>query len=247
MEHKEAELTVLADGAAALGLRVDRSTLSQLLAYLDLLDRWNKTYNLTAIRERPRMITHHLLDSLAVVPVMQRVAAQHAGLVDIGSGGGVPGVVLAIMFPDMPVSLVEPVQKKCAFLRQCAAQLKLPNLTVLEQRVQHLLFDDLPSTSQRPNLFTCRAYTRLIDFAHQVLPLCTHGSRAMAMKSALVNDEVAELRAGSLVQRMAANNAAPVALTFDRVDSLTVPGINAPRSLVWLNAVEHDPEERGSA
>lgn len=231
--------SVLTDGIQSLGLAVEPAVPRQLMDYLDLLDRWNKTYNLTAIRERDKMVSHHLLDALAVVPTLQPVIGRHAGIVDIGSGGGIPGVILAVMFPQVPVVLVEPVSKKCAFLRQCAAQLGLSNLTVLEQRVQHLLFADLPATDIRPNLFTCRAYTRLIEFAKQALPLCTDGSLVAAMKSARVDDEVSEVRAATLVRRSGGpDSPLGIALTVDRVHPLQVPGIDAPRSLVLMRANE---------
>jgi 16S rRNA (guanine527-N7)-methyltransferase len=233
--------SVLEDGIQTLGLTVEAGVRAQLMDYLNLLDRWNKTYNLTAIREREKMVSHHLLDALAVVPVLQPVIGRHAGIVDIGSGGGVPGVIFALMFPQVPVVLVEPVSKKCAFLRQCGAQLLLPNLTVLEQRVQHLLFADLPGTDIRPNLFTCRAFTRLIEFARQALPLCTDGSLVAAMKAARVDDEVAEVRAATLTRRAgAADSPLGIQLTVDRVDPLQVPGINAPRSVVLMRANEID-------
>ncbi|MGB7297824.1 MAG: 16S rRNA (guanine(527)-N(7))-methyltransferase RsmG [Burkholderiaceae bacterium] len=225
----------LASGINELGLSVHRAQQACLIEYVSLLDRWNRTYNLTAIREPSRMISHHLLDSLAVLKPLQTALPGPAGIVDIGAGGGLPGVVLAIAWPEVPVVLIEPVSKKCAFLRQCAVQLHLDNLSVVEQRVQHVLAADLPDPQKSPNIFISRAYTRLLAFAQQALPLCLDGSLVAAMKSALVTEEVAELGNESLT-RAARGDEPAVGLSLESVQDFAVPGIDAPRSLVLLRA-----------
>ncbi|MDU7586623.1 MAG: 16S rRNA (guanine(527)-N(7))-methyltransferase RsmG, partial [Acidovorax sp.] len=127
----------LREGANALGLDLSEAQITQLLDFLALLQKWNKVYNLTAVRDPQEMLTHHLLDSLAAVPPLRRHVAQRgqdsaarpgARLLDVGSGGGLPGVVFAICCPEVDVSCVDTVAKKAAFIQQAAAALKLPNL-----------------------------------------------------------------------------------------------------------------------
>ena len=118
-------------GIAGLGLGLPEGAEAKLLAYLALLDKWNRVYNLTAVREAERMVSHHLLDSLAAVPFF------HSGTVlDVGSGGGLPGIPLAITRPDMQVTLIDSIAKKTAFLLQAKAELGLGNLTVVTGRVE---------------------------------------------------------------------------------------------------------------
>ena len=121
----------LADGVSALGLDVDERARAALLDYLGLLEKWNKTYNLTAIHEPERMLTHHLLDSLIIAP---QVGA--GPLLDVGSGAGLPGIPLAIARPGLRVTLLDASQKKCGFMRQAAIDLKLSNVTVTHARVE---------------------------------------------------------------------------------------------------------------
>jgi 16S rRNA (guanine527-N7)-methyltransferase len=189
--------------------------LQQLQAYLALLQRWNSTYNLTAVRDPAEMLTHHLADCLAVLKPL--TAALPAGRVlDVGSGGGLPGAVLAIMCPALQVSCVDTVGKKAAFIRQVAAELRLPNLHAEHARVEQL---------KRPpfDLITSRAFASLLDFTTLTRPLLAEGGVWMAMKGRAPDDEVAALPAGVAVFH---------------VEPLAVPGLDAQRCLVWMRRQE---------
>jgi 16S rRNA (guanine527-N7)-methyltransferase len=200
---------------AVLGLAPTEAQLQQLQAYLALLQRWNSTYNLTAVRDPAEMLTHHLADCLAVLKPL--TAALPAGRVlDVGSGGGLPGAVLAIMCPALQVSCVDTVGKKAAFIRQVAAELRLPNLHAEHARVEQL---------KRPpfDLITSRAFASLLDFTTLTRPLLAEGGVWMAMKGRAPDDEVAALPAGVAVFH---------------VEPLAVPGLDAQRCLVWMRRQE---------
>ncbi|MEQ1534797.1 MAG: 16S rRNA (guanine(527)-N(7))-methyltransferase RsmG [Burkholderiaceae bacterium] len=222
----------LRQGAEALGLTLSDTQIAQLLGYHALIQKWNKVYNLTAIRDPAEMLTHHLLDSLAIVaPLRIRLAglayeqdgahdaANNAEvttylykLLDVGAGAGLPGVVLAICCPDIHVTCVDAVAKKMAFVQQAATELKLPNLQALHARVETL--------TQKYDVITSRAFATLLDFVT--------GSRAalkpttgiwLAMKAKDTATEVAEL---------------PVDVAVFHVEQLTVPGLDAERCIVWM-------------
>ncbi|HOM22021.1 MAG TPA: 16S rRNA (guanine(527)-N(7))-methyltransferase RsmG, partial [Ottowia sp.] len=144
-------------GVQALGLSLDDRRIDQLLAYLDLLARWNKVYNLTAVREPEQMLAQHLLDSLAVIaPLRSHAGGRPLRLLDVGSGGGLPGVVIAICCPDIDVSCVDAVGKKAAFVQQVAGALALPNL-----RGRHARVESIP---ERHDVVIARAFASLADF-----------------------------------------------------------------------------------
>ncbi len=222
----------LADGLAELRLPLAEPVQARLLDYLALLAKWNTVYNLTAIRDPRQMLTQHLLDSLAIVaPLQQQLPALAAPesqvrplrVFDIGSGGGLPGIVLAIVWPSVQVVLVEPVGKKAAFLRQCQAELALPNLGVAACRAQ-----DLPPAMRAPapDLIVCRAFASLADFAAAIEPLMAPHTQVAAMKGLRPDDEIAQLPAGwSLADTIA----------------LRVPGLDASRHLILLR---HDAPAR---
>ena len=151
----EAELR---QGLAALSLPLSDEQVSQLLAYLELLQKWNRVYNLTAVRDPQQMLTHHLLDSLAAVPSLLAYHQQYAAssLLDVGSGGGLPGVVFAICCPKLQVHCVDTVGKKAAFIQTAATQLRLPNLKSIHARVEQL--------QDRYDLISSRAFATLADF-----------------------------------------------------------------------------------
>ena len=200
---------------SALGLIPSPQQTQALLNYLDLLQRWNTTYNLTAVRERAAMLTQHLADCLAVVPPLTRQRSARSVL-DVGSGGGLPGVVIAIMLPVLQVSCIDTVGKKAAFIQQAAATLALPNLRALHARVeslQGLQFD----------VITSRAFASLTDFAQLTRPLLAPGGLWMAMKGKRPDAEIDAL--------------SPEVHVF-HVEHLTVPGLSAERCLVWMRAVE---------
>lgn len=208
------ERATLEHAAAALGLSIGSEQLDQLQDYLALLQRWNATYNLTAVRDPAQMLTQHLADCLAVVAPLQRQLGQTAGkqVIDVGSGGGLPGVVLAIMVPGLRVTCVDTVGKKAAFVRQVAAELRLPLLQGQHARIESL-------RQPRADLIVSRAFSSLADFVRLSRHLLADGGVWMAMKGKPPTAEVAELQDGA---------------TVFHVEQLVVPGLNAERCLVWL-------------
>ncbi len=174
--------TGLDEGLAQLGLPAAATARQNWLAYLDLLARWNRVHNLTAIREPERMLTHHLLDSLAVMPL---VTANR--LLDVGSGGGLPGIPLAIGQPDMQVTLVDSNQKKVSFLRQVVAELKLANVTVVAGRVEQL-----PDNIRYDGIIS-RAFAETAVFLRLTRHLLAPGGRWYVMKGVYPETELQAL------------------------------------------------------
>ena len=217
--HNDALRKQLQAGADALALGLTEAQITQLLEFLSLLQKWNKVYNLTAVRDPQEMLTHHLLDSLAAVGPLRRHVAAQAGegggavrLLDVGSGGGLPGVVFAICCPDVDVSCVDTVGKKAAFIQQAAVALKLRNLHGVHARVETLTtpFD----------IISCRAFASLPDFvtwSRSALAM-PHGVW-LAMKGKHPADEIAAL---------------PAEVQVFHVEQLTVPGLDAERCIVWM-------------
>lgn len=203
-------LDTLRAGAAALGVALSDTQGEQLLAYGTLMLKWNKVYNLTAVRDPAGVMTHHLLDSLAAIAPLQREWAGKGKLLDVGSGGGLPGVVIAIMRPDIEVSCLDAVAKKAAFVQQVAAELELPNLRGLHARVESL--------AGSYEVISSRAFASLPDFFNGSVHLLAPGGVWLAMKGKLPTDELAALPAGVAVFH---------------VEQLTVPGLDAERCIVW--------------
>lgn len=200
----------LDQGITALGLSLPAEAADRLAAYLALLGKWNKVYNLTAIRDPQEMVTHHLLDSLAVLQTLEKsaLAERHYSLADIGSGAGLPGIVLAIACPDWSITSVETVEKKAAFQRQAQIELGLKNFTVQGARVEEM--------SGRFDAVIARAFASLGDFVR----LAGHLSDCLwAMKGVYPADEVAALPAGWAVKSC---------------HELRVPGLEARRHLLEL-------------
>lgn len=203
----------LAEGLAALGIVVAEATRAKLLAYCALLNKWNRVYNLTAIRSPDQVLTHHLLDSLAVWPHLQGIVR----LADVGSGGGLPGIPLAIvaaeLAPALSIVSVETVGKKASFQQQARIELGLSNFTVENTRVEQL------EPAEPFDAVISRAFAELADFVRLAGALCPPGARLLAMKGQYPADEIARLPAGWRVV-----SAQP----------LTVPGLDAERHLITL-------------
>ena len=213
----------LRSGAQALALDLSEAQIAQLLDFIVLLQKWNKVYNLTSVREPAEMMTHHLLDSLAAVAPLRRHLAtlvqgdispcQSASLrlLDVGSGGGLPGVVFAICCPQLDVSCVDTVAKKAAFIQQAAVALKLRNLHGIHARVESLAgpFD----------VVSCRAFAALADFTAWSRAALGFNAVWLAMKGKHPADEIASL---------------PAEVQVFHVEPLTVPGLDAERCIVWL-------------
>ena len=216
--------TRLAEACAALNLFCSPAQRQALLGYLALLQRWNGTYNLTSVRDPAAMFTQHLADCVAVVPAVQRhleagPRALHGRVLDVGSGGGLPGVVLAVLLPELQVTCVDAVAKKTAFVRQIASELRLPNLQAVHARVESLKAAPF-------DLITSRAFASLADFIRLTQALLAPGGAWMAMKGRVPQDEM---------------NALPTGIDVFHVEPLQVPGLDAQRCLVWMRPVS-DPD-----
>ncbi|HBU30549.1 MAG TPA: 16S rRNA (guanine(527)-N(7))-methyltransferase RsmG [Thiobacillus sp.] len=207
----------LTAGVAALGLTLPDGAEAKLLAYLALLDKWNRVYNLTAVREAERMVSHHLLDSLAAVPYIQGGGTDLIRVLDVGSGGGLPGIPLAIARPELQVTLIDSIAKKTAFLLQAKAELSLGNLNVVTSRVE----DFRPEAGF--DVITSRAFSDLKEFVTLTRHLLKPGGRWLAMKGLYPHEEIAVLPGF-------------VKVSADHV--LVVPGLDASRHLIVLEPVE---------
>ena len=202
----------LRQGMSALGLALDDKQVGQLLAYLDLLQKWNRVYNLTSVRDPAEMLTLHLLDSLSVVaPLRRQVGRRPVALLDVGSGGGLPGVVIAICCPQVRVDCVDTVAKKAAFIQQVGATLQLPNLRGHHARVETL--------GGPYDVITSRAFASLADFVSRSEAALGEGGLWMAMKGKHPAEELEQL---------------PRAIDVFHVEQLTVPALGAERCLIWL-------------
>lgn len=200
-------------GAEALGLTLSDTQQRKLLAYLALMAKWNRTYNLTALRDPAQMMTHHLLDSLAAVTAF----GDAARVLDVGSGGGLPGIVLAIwaeqVYPGMRISMIDTVHKKTAFLTQVKAELQLGNVQVHTGRVESL------QERQLFDVITSRAFASLHDFVQWSHHLLQPGGCYIAMKGVMPDEEMAQLPPGWAVQK---------------TQVLHVPGVEAERHLIFI-------------
>lgn len=211
----------LEQGAAQLGLHLTVEQFDKLMAFLDLLQKWNKVYNLTSVRDPQEMVSLHMLDSLAAVPALQRhvaslgkAAGERTRQLDVGSGGGLPGVVFAICCPEVDIDCVDTVAKKAAFLQQAAVSLKLPNLKGIHARVE---------TLKGPyEVVSCRAFASLIDFTTWSRRAIADNGIWFAMKGKHPQDEIDAL--GKDVQVF-------------HVEPLQVPGLDAERCIVWAKPV----------
>ena len=201
----------LKQGAEKLGFASTQAQTDALMAYLQLIQKWNKVYNLTAVREPQAMLTHHLLDSLTVVAPLLRQCPDVKTLLDVGSGAGLPGIVIAICCPAIQVDCVDTVAKKAAFINQVAVSLKLPNLKGLHARVESL--------QQAYDVVSARAFASLSDLSTWSAAALHPEGCWMAMKGKYPADEIAKLPAGTQVFH---------------VEQLVVPGLDAERCIVWM-------------
>jgi 16S rRNA (guanine527-N7)-methyltransferase len=199
-------------GLATLGLSLTDDQVGQLLKFGELLQKWTRVYNLTALREPAEILSHHIMDSAAIIAPLRRMTNGAAvRLLDVGSGGGLPGVVIAIACPEIAVDCLDAVAKKAAFVQQVAATLRLPNLRGLHSRVEEVRGEY--------EVVSSRAFATLADFVS--LSSAALGSEGvwMAMKGKYPAAELADL---------------PSNVAVFHVEQLEVPGLDAERCLIWL-------------
>jgi 16S rRNA (guanine527-N7)-methyltransferase len=209
----DTRLLRLRAAAGQLHLEIPDLTADRLLAFADLLRRWNGTYNLTAVREPSEMLVQHLFDCLAVVAPLRRLLPERAArLLDVGSGGGLPGAVLAMMIPELDVVCVDTVGKKAAFIRQAGVELGLRNLHGEHGRVETLRTAPF-------DVVTSRAFSSLADFVRLTRRHLAADGVWMAMKAKRPDDEIAAL---------------PADIEVFHVEPLAVPELEAERCLVWM-------------
>lgn len=209
----DSRVAALRAGLQALALPADDQVQQRLLAYLDLLAKWNQAYNLSAVRDPRQMVHQHLLDCLAALPALDRhLQRTEARILDVGSGAGLPGVVWALMQPGWSLCCVDAVAKKTTFVRQVAAELSIRNL-----RAEHARVEDL----QLPpfDVVVSRAFAPLADFTRLTRRHLAAGGCWLAMKGKVPDHEIAALGAD---------------VTVFHVEQLRVPGLDAQRCLVWM-------------
>ncbi len=212
-----AQLAALHAAASELGLPLNTAQAHRLLAYRDLIAKWNKVYNLTSLRDPIQMLSHHIIDSLAAAPPLQKhlqaVGQGTYRLLDVGSGGGLPGVVLATVIDGLDVTCVDTVGKKAAFVQQAANELTLKNLRGVHTRVEDMQAAPFDVT-------TSRAFASLPDFVQLTrMHLKQSGGVWMALKGKRPEDEMAAL---------------PADVEVFHVEQLHVPGLDAERCIVWM-------------
>ncbi|WP_066569878.1 16S rRNA (guanine(527)-N(7))-methyltransferase RsmG [Snodgrassella sp. CFCC 13594] len=202
----------LQQGLQEMGIELTVPQQLQLLAFVDLLKKWNSTYNLTALRDDQAVISHHILDSLTLLPYLKKAR----GLIDVGSGGGMPGIPVAIARPDLPVALLDANSKKTSFLQQAVIELGLNNVEVITARVEAMVGEQF-------DVITSRAFAELGDFVTITKQLMAKGGQWAAMKGVYPYEEIAQLPAGVEVVS---------------VDKLKVPHLHAERHMVLLQKKE---------
>lgn len=206
----------LDSGLGALGLELSQAQRDQLLGYLDLLAKWSKVYNLTAVRDPAEMLTHHILDSLAIVGPLRRQTGGATGtLLDVGSGAGLPGAVIAICCPELKVDCLDAVGKKAAFIQQAAGTLGLPNLRGVHGRIE--------STTGGYDVVSSRAFASLADFVTGSRQALAGQGVWLAMKGKRPDHEMAQL---------------PADVAVFHVEQLDVPALSADRCIVWMRVSE---------
>ena len=198
----------LQSGLKEMGLDLSGEQQDKLLAYVEMLKKWNKTYNLTALRNESQIISHHLLDSLTLPPYLEGAQT----MLDVGSGGGQPGIPAAVCRPDLQITLLDANTKKTSFLQQAAIELELKNVRVVSGRVETV-------QGLRTDVITSRAFAELADFVNWTAHLLQDGGRWAAMKGVYPAAEIDRL---------------PDSVCVERVDKIRVPQLNAERHMVIL-------------
>ena len=202
----------LAAGIAQMRLDISPAQQQKLLDYLALLQKWNKTYNLTALRDPAQMISHHLLDSLTILPYL----ANAQSMIDVGSGGGMPAIPAAICRPDLRITMVDANSKKTTFLRQAIIELGLDNAAVSSSRVEDW-------RDNQANIVTSRAFAELADFVRLTRHLLGENGHWAAMKGIYPQDELFRL---------------PENVAAYQIDPVHVPTLNAERHIVLLRPTQ---------
>lgn len=204
---------MLTRAAAELGLPMSHVQIEQLLAYVALLVKWNRVYNLTAVRDPSDMLRQHVVDSLAVLPALMRHLPEGNGrILDVGSGAGLPGLVWAVAMPTLSITCVDTVGKKVSFMQQVVAELALPQAKAVHGRIEDLSLGGF-------DVVTSRAFASLADFATLSRPHLGPAGVWLALKGRQPDDEIQVLPAG---------------VEVFHVEPLTVPGLDAERCLVWM-------------
>lgn len=215
----------LHNAAKNLNLQCDTVQAETLLRYLHQLQKWNRTYNLTALRDVEKILVQHLFDSMALIPALQKyldtysVYKSQRPLVDVGSGAGLPGIVMAILLPEWQVHCVDAVDKKMAFVRQMKGNLDLSNL-----HVHHARIETIPLFNAQ--VVVSRAFASLVDFAQWSGQHVANGGTLLAMKGRQPDDEIEVLHRETI-------------WSVDKVESLDVPELDAQRCLVWMSRKEN--------
>ena len=204
--------SLLKKGIHQLGLECSEEQIVALERYSQLLLKWNKVYNLTSIRNPDEVLTHHILDSLSIIPIYRSLYPGSISIMDVGSGGGLPAIPLAIMCPEYQVTMVDTVGKKCAFLTQCIVELGLKNAKVLNSRVENI-------KNKTYDVLSSRAFASLSLFVQLTNHLLTDGGVWLAMKGVMPEQEIAELQ--SIVK-------------VEKIYELDVPFLNENRHLVKM-------------
>ena len=202
---------LVGDGLAAMGIELAADARARLAAHLELIAKWNRVHNLTAVRETEQMVVLHLLDSLSVLPHVEGAMA----IVDVGTGAGLPGIPIAIARPRTQVTLLDSSHKKCAFLQQAKTELALDNVTVVCDRVENW------KPRQKFDAVISRAFSDLADFVTQAQHLVAPGGRLIAMKGVYPFEEIAKV---------------PSTHRVAQVLELRVPKLDARRHLVFVEA-----------